>query len=324
MNNSEYQLEQEETNKDTYFFIKGFDRLNNQVIFQEKKLFDETISKNRKVEEQNLIDSEGKKWVIGCGKRVKEMYISFGKKESIVIRKEDKEEDITVKNINEALEKILPEFEGPVLIESGHFMPNLEDFSKIGTQPLNALKKALFFLEKLITKYNKKTDLILFINDLHMTFNHGSENRKKYFENFSMPTKMSELIKEYKDKLEFNVFVTAERQLYNRFVKDSKKEKWQEKKLVMKDMNGSISIHLDDGTYKIIEHGENLKKISSKCYGACAKLCSLSKNLGYRTLLSFYPICGKHGSEIGTKVARKVYGEDLLVVNAYTTFSCFS
>lgn len=229
--------------------------------------------------------------------------------------------------IVEKVIEIASRFEEPILIEGGHFIPELSNFDFVPEQPFNALRKALGILHDLAGKYNKKVDLLLFINDLHMGKGQylSRINRHDYFEDFVLPNPIKEIILDFQSTCKFNVFVTSEKKMalkLNRekgnFIKDNKVKRVDNKYLLTKTINNYEN-------FEIINNSAN-NPLSGfiKCMEACSRVIKLASEMGYKNYIQIYPVCAFQGTELSYKIAEHLYEINLNIMNIYTTITCFS
>lgn len=219
--------------------------------------------------------------------------------------------------IDQTAEEFLDQIGERVLIQGGHYMPELGDLSFAPEQTVKALEQALKLAEKAYDK-GKEVDVLIFVNDLHM--GQGGEIRRQYFENYSLPTRMRELVKEYRERCNFNVYVVGERKLSDKLQRDRRSR--IRDKLVETSEGYAVDI---EGDQRLLVPKQDINLGGHpKCLAAVTRLYALAEELGYDGFAQVYPTCGKAVAESAFDIAEVLYDTKLPVMNLYRTVTCFS
>ncbi len=311
--------------------IKGKDGYNllTQIINEKpvyKKLKWEYQRKEKNINDfslENNIDRIGK-WKRGC--RNPSCARGF---QVLNINGKDYE-DLTNKPdlISEKIIETAELFEGKILVQGGHYIPELRDLDFIPNQPLEALITALEFV-KILNKNTHKADFLLFINDLHMGENEeiAKMNRTNFIANFSIPNDIKRVILSYLKEVEFDIFVTTERKMMLKLNREKKKlltkgklikSEHQNEYLISKPLLGKENI-------AIINNAKN-NPLSGyiKCLGATSRVLKLAIEMGYNNFIQIYPVCAYQGVKLSYEIVKHLYDADINVINFFTTVTCFS
>jgi hypothetical protein len=219
--------------------------------------------------------------------------------------------------IDQAAEEFLEQMGERVLIQGGHYMPELSDLSFAPEQTVKAFEQALQLAEKAYQK-GKEVDVLIFVNDLHM--GQGGEIRKQYFENYSLPTKMKELVQAYREKFDFNLLVVGERKLSDKLQRDRRNR--IRDKLVK--TNEGYAVEVNEEQRLLVPNQDINLGGHPKCLAAVTRLYALAEELGYDGFAQVYPTCGKSVAESAYDIAEVLYDTKLPVLNLYRTVTCFS
>lgn len=253
--------------------------------------------------------------------------ITFNGKEFENIKTLNKEStDIELK-----IEKITKKLENKILIQAGHYIPDIKNLSKIQKQPLNAFNYAITIANKIIKK-GKKVDLLLFINDLHLGKGiEGEENRKLFYDNFTLPKDIQKIILENKNK--FNLIVIGEKQLSNKLIKDTQNIFLKNKKIIEEKIGVYKIYKLDKEIIgvikpKNIKKNEEINKIEInlshiRCSAACIRVCHLAEEMGYKSYIQIFPTCAFGEVGFGTQISKKLYNTKINIFNIYKTMTCW-
>lgn len=229
--------------------------------------------------------------------------------------------------IIEKLVEIASRFEDPILIEGGHFIPELSDFDFVPKQPINSLKKTLDVINILTSKYNKSVDLLLFINDLHMGKGgfFSKVNRQDYLEDFSLPSPIKHLLRNYQKRSGFNIFVTTEKKMSLKLNRE-KKSLVREGKIKKNNNSYVLSVPIQGVSNLVLINNSSRNQLSGfiKCLGACSRVIKLAAEMGYKNYIQIFPVCAFEGTELSYKISKHLFDIDMNVVNFYTTVTCFS
>ena len=213
---------------------------------------------------------------------------------------------------------------GRVLVQAGHFIPDLNNLKNSSLQSLNALEDGLNFIKK-IYQEGGSADLMLYVNDVRML--EGEKIRKNFKENLVIPEEYVSLIKEYVNEIEkitfeqdrkndFKIFFTGEKQLYNKSLREAKKNKNLRK-------DGDQYITKSGIIIGDTSSGSHISQI--KCDSACMRLNMLADEMNYASLVNFYPTCAKKGIEDRTMTAFNDLNPNssLDIFNVYKTYTCW-
>lgn len=218
---------------------------------------------------------------------------------------------------------------GRVLVQAGHFIPDLNNLKNSSLQALKALEDGLNFIKK-IYQEGGSADLMLYVNDVRML--EGKKIRNNFKENLVIPEDYISMIKEYVNEIEkitseqgrkndFKIFFTGEKKLYNKSLREAKKNK-----------NINKNIIGDDKTQYITKSGIIIGDTSSgghisqiKCDSACMRLNMLADEMNYASIVNFYPTCAKKGIEDRTMTAFNDLNPNssLEIFNVYKTYTCW-
>lgn len=250
---------------------------------------------------------------------------------------------IETENIDETLDSIIEnnDLGDRILVEAGHYIPDLRDTKDVSGQPLQALKEGIKIIEKIYDS-GKKADLLIFVNDLNMGKGNAEENRDKYFEDYVLPTKMAEVIEESRKKgYEFNVIIAGETKLSRKLQRDRKnrlkkglliKEKISEKESeYFVQTNLEKYLIISNVKYKSSDVENTPSKVENtpnpsllKCLAACTRVVSLAKEMGYTGMLQVYPVCAPGSVEPAVIINKALYPDKTIpVMNLYRTVTCF-
>lgn len=281
-------------------------------------------------ERENIIPEENlKDWKMKCGNP----QCGYGNEQLTFNGNQ-----IETYNIDETLDsKIENDVLGDrILVEAGHYIPNLRNTKLTSEQPLKALKEGIKIIEK-IYDLGKTADLLIFVNDLHMgkegdveneEESLATKNRNKYFEDYILPTKMAEAILESREKgYEFDVIITGERKLSNKLQRE--RENRLKKGLLIKEKisekESEYFVQTNLGKYLISSNVQNNPDSGYlKCLAACTRVVSLAKEMGYTGMLQVYPVCAPSSVEPAVKINKVLYHDKTIpVMNLYRTVTCF-
>ena len=240
------------------------------------------------------------------------------------LKKESKEIDLEIIKFTDNLE-------GKILIQAGHYIPDINDLSKIQKQPLDAFKYAIKLGNKFIEE-GKKADLLLFINDLHLGKGKvGDENRKLFYENFALPNEIRNIMLTNKHK--FNLIVVGEKQLSNKLIKDIQNIFLKSKKVFIEKIGKYKLYKFNKETIGIIKP-KNLKKEDEikdiednsshiRCSAACIRVSYLAEEMGYKSYIQIFPTCAYSEVEFGCKISKNLYRRKINILNIYKTMTCW-
>jgi hypothetical protein len=262
-----------------------------------------------------------KKWKRVCNSPAKALGL-----ESLVYHNGDEFEEHVNSNTKEDSEEIdvkvdeyLSKMGDRILVQGGHYIPNLRKLSSMPNQPLKALEQALEIAER-ASKISKEADVLIFINDLHMGKDDGPQNRKEFFEDYALPDAVGELIQKYREKFDFNVYVAGERKLSDKLQRDKRSR--IKDRLVETDEGYAVEVREEQRL--VVPNQEVNLGGHPKCLAAVTRLYALVEQLGYDGLAQVYPVCGKSVAESAYDIAEKLYDTSIPVLNLYRTVTCFS
>ncbi len=206
-----------------------------------------------------------------------------------------------------------------ILVQGGHYIPNLRDLSSIPNQPMKALEQALEIAEK-AHQMGKEVDVLIFVNDLHMGKDDGPQNRREFFEDYALPDAMRDLIQQYREKFDFDVYVVGERKLSDKLQRDGRNR--IRDKLVETPEGYAVDI---EGDRRLVVPNQDINLGGHpKCLAAVTRLYALTEELGYDGFAQVYPTCGKSVAESAYDIAEVLYDTKIPVLNLYRTVTCFS
>lgn len=232
-------------------------------------------------------------------------------------------ESLIVKKLIEVTSK----FDDPILIEGGHFIPELSDFNFVPEQPLSSFKKTLEIIYTLTSQHNKTVDLMIFINDLHMGKGEflSRVNRQDYLDDFTLPLPMKELLINYQKKCSFNVFVTTEKKMALKLNREKGNLLRNGK---IKKINKQYFLSSPIKKYKNLEiiNNSSHNPLSGfiKCLAACSRVIKLTSEMGYKNYIQIFPVCAFEGTELAYNISKYLFDINMNIVNFYTTVTCFS
>jgi hypothetical protein len=184
-----------------------------------------------------------------------------------------------------------------VLVQGGHFIPNLKDASSPYWASYG-LEIALKVIEVAQSK-GKRADLFILVNDLSMGTR--SDNRSEYWLDFKLPREMQEMIVACKERnrKDFRVLVAGESFLSNHV-----------QKYVIPKLESGIRDQIND---IIVERNEEKRtdddsRLSGqkKCRAAIAQLLSIASRF-YDGMVQVYPVCGRGQGERAQEVFRLAF-----------------
>jgi hypothetical protein len=227
---------------------------------------------------------------------------------------------------------------GKILVQAGHFIPDLNNLKNSSLQSLNALEDGLKFIKE-VYQNGGSADLMLYSNDLRMF--EGGKIRDDFSDNLVIPENYIFLINEYVTEIkkitdkqdrksDFKVFLTTEKKLYNKVSRDAKKyENITKEEFKYKNKNEDKPV--DAVRYKTVSgiiikdtsSGQHISQI--KCDSACMRLNMLAEEMNYASLVNFYPTCAKKGIEERAMTAFNDINpnSNLNIFNVYKTYTCW-
>lgn len=200
-----------------------------------------------------------------------------------------------------------------ILVQAGHYIPNLKNLDFISNSPLNTLNLGFDIIDQ-IKAYNSNADMLIFLNDLNMGDNEGKV-RDEFLKTYSLPTKAKNLILDRKKNS--NIIVLGERQMSNKLNREKDN-------LALEKKDNAYFVNIEGIEYPIIVNNEGIKHAGKgRCLAACTRIIPFAEQLGYTGIIQVYPRCTVDTIENATKASKILYDSKIPVVNVYKTNSCF-
>lgn len=205
-----------------------------------------------------------------------------------------------------------------IMIVSGHYIPNYNDFRTIPQNSKLLLEESRGTLNFCSENYNK-TILCILINDL--SFSHfGIDFRQKFYDHYVLPKVITKFYNSLSEPSKVQIIVVSERKLSNKFVRDKKKMIRTGKLIKDIKIPGDYYINIK-GNKELVISSTNSTSFM-KCVGAIIKLYDLAIILGCKTIIQYYPTCAYRSVELAGQISQQL-GIGVNTNNIYKTNSCF-
>lgn len=257
----------------------------------------------------------------------------------LVPRRNESDRTVFLEKTDEDIDSILDAYfseesdllkKGKILVQAGHFIPDLNNLRDGSLQSIKGLEEGLRFIKKIYEK-GGSADLMLYSNDLRMMKGGiGEETRNSFYDNLVLPEAYVSLVKRYSEEIEkitqeqnrdynFELFFSGEKRLYNRSLKEAKKLV----KSGMVEKKDRQYVTKSGVVVADISSGEHVSQI--KCDSACMRLNMLANEMGYISIVNFFPTCAKKGVESRSMKAFYDLNPDsaIEIFNVYKTYTCW-